>query len=99
MSRPCNAKNIKNDPDYTCFKPSWTPREKIDRVEISIEEFEALRLWIYDWLSNLEWAINMETSASTFNRLIKSAEFKIMDALINWKWIRIYKKDWTFNCK
>jgi predicted DNA-binding protein (UPF0251 family) len=41
----------------------------------------------------------MEISASTFNRLIKSATKKITDALVNWKGIRIYKTDWTHNCK
>jgi predicted DNA-binding protein (UPF0251 family) len=41
----------------------------------------------------------MNISASTFNRLIKSSTKKITEALVNWKWIRIYKTDWTHNCK
>jgi predicted DNA-binding protein (UPF0251 family) len=41
----------------------------------------------------------MQISASTFNRLLKSANKKITDFLVNWKWLRIYKIDWTHNCK
>lgn len=99
MVRPCSNKNVKNDPKFTCFKPAWISREMLEKVELNSDEFEALRLWIYNWISNLEWAENMNTSAATFNRLLKSAEFKVIDALVNWKWIRIYKKDGTHNCK
>jgi predicted DNA-binding protein (UPF0251 family) len=99
MVRPCNNKNIENDPEFTCFKPLWIPRNQLEKIEVSAEEFEALRLSNLEWLSNQSWAEKMNTSAPTFNRLVKSAQTKITNALVNWKWIRIYKKDWTHNCK
>lgn len=99
MVRPCNNKIVEKDPEFTCFKPVWIPRNEIERVEISSEEFEAFRLSNLEQLSNKEWADKMNTSAPTFNRLVKSAQMKLADSLVNWKWIRIYKKDWTHNCK
>jgi len=99
MARPQNKKNIEKDPEFTCFKPSHLKEWDYDRVEITVEEFEALRLSNLELLSNQEWADKMQTSAPTFNRLVKSAQTKITRALVNWMWIRIYKQDWTHNCK
>ena len=99
MVRPCNNKTILKDPEFTCFKPVWISRDKIERVEINADEFEALRLSNLEWLSNQQWAVMMNTSAPTFNRLVKSAQTKITDSLVNGKGIRVYKKDWTHNCK
>lgn len=99
MARPCNNKIIENDPQFTCFKPLWIPEDLIEKVEINADEFEAFRLSNLEWLSNMEWWKIMDTSASTFNRLLKVAQIKIADSLVNWKWIRIYKIDWTHNCK
>jgi len=99
MARPCNKKIINRDADYTCFKPAWIVKNELEKVEISAEEFEAYRLSNLDLLSNQQWADKMNTSSSTFNRLVKSAERKIADWLVNWKWIRIFRVDWTHNCK
>lgn len=99
MSRPCNKKIIENDHRFTCFKPVWIPINMLEKVEINAEEFEAFRLSNLEWLSNQQWADKMKTSSSTFNRLIKSAQIKIADSLVNWKRIRIYKMDWTHNCE
>ena len=98
MPRPFNKKRIRNNAEYTCFKPAWVPRHKLKKIEITAEEFEAYRLTNYDLLSNIEWAKKMETSSSTFNRLVKSANNKIADWLVNWKWIRIFRTDEDDNC-
>lgn len=98
MPRKYRRKFVLNDPKFTCFKPIWVPRKEIEKVEIFVDEFEAFRLANYEWLSNIEWAEKMQTSPASFNRLVKSAEKKIADALVNGKWIRIYKKDGTFDC-
>ncbi len=99
MVRPCNKKIINRNADFTCFKPSWIIKHKLKKIEISAEEFEAYRLSSYDLLTNQQWAEKMNTSSSTFNRLVKLAENKIADWLVNWKWIRIFRIDWTHNCK
>ena len=99
MVRPCNKKVINRNAKFTCFKPAWIVRNELKKVEISAEEFEAYRLSNFDLLSNQQWAENMNTSSSTFNRLVKSSENKIADWLVNWKWIRIFRIDGTHNCK
>jgi len=84
---------IQNDPKYTCFKPSWVPKNQIEKVEILVWEYEAMRLRDVLWLNMQQWAEKMWVSAPTFNRMVNSAHTKIADAIVNWKWIRIYTKD------
>lgn len=98
MARPQNDKIVEKDPIYTCYRPVGVPKSALKRVEVSAQEFEAIRLFNLEWLSNVDWAERMNTSAPTFNRLVKSAHQKITDAIVNWMWIRIYKQDWTHNC-
>ena len=99
MSRPCKIRNIEQEVEFTCFKPAWVSRELLKKVELQASELEAIRLANLEGLSQIEASKKMNISASTFNRLIKSANIKITDALVNGKWIRIYKIDWTHNCK
>ena len=51
-----------------------------------------MRLRDIEGLSMQEWAEKMWVSAPTFNRMVNSAHQKIADAIIHWKWIRIYTK-------
>ena len=99
MSRPCKLRNIEKEVEYSCFKPAWISRSKLEKIELQASELEALRLSHLLELSQKEASEKMWISASTFNRLLKSATKKITDFLVNWKWLRIYKTDWTHNCK
>ena len=99
MARPCKPRNIEQEVEFTCFKPAWVPKSKLERVELKAAELEAIRLFNLEELNQEKWSQKMWVSASTFNRLIKSASRKITDALVNWKGIRIYKTDGTHNCK
>lgn len=98
MPRPCKIKNIENEIQFTCFKPAWVSREKLQKVELQAEELEALRLIKLENLNQEQAAQKMWISAPTLNRLLKSATTKITDALVNGKWIRIYKIDGTWKC-
>ena len=99
MARPQKFRNIENEAEFTCFKPAWRPKNGLEKIELQADELEALRLSNLEWLSQQQASENMRISASTFNRLLKSANKKITDALVNGKWIRIYKIDGTHNCK
>jgi len=99
MTRPCKPRKIEKEVEFTCFKPESVPKKYLERVELTAWELEALRLFNLEELNQEDASIKMQVSASTFNRLIKSANKKTTDALVNWKWIRIYKTDWTHNCK
>ena len=99
MPRPCKPRNVENEVEFTCFKPAWVPKSKLERVELQAAELEALRLFNLEELNQEESSKKMQVSASTFNRLVKSATKKITDALVNGKWIRIYKTDGSHDCK
>lgn len=61
-------------------------------VELTTEEVEALRLRNMEDLEQEEAAKKMNTSQSTFQRILCSAYKKITEALIDGKAIRIIKK-------
>ena len=98
MPRPCKIKNIEKEIQFTCFKPAGIPREKLEKVELAPEELEAIRLTNLHGLSQDMASKKMGISASTLNRLLKSANKKVADALVNGKWIRIYKQDGSWKC-
>ncbi|KKS69928.1 MAG: hypothetical protein UV40_C0010G0002 [Parcubacteria group bacterium GW2011_GWA1_42_7] len=63
----------------------------LEVVDLTTEEVEALRLKNLRGLEQTEAAQMMNTSQSTFQRIISSANKKISDALINGKAIRIIR--------
>jgi predicted DNA-binding protein (UPF0251 family) len=91
MPRPRLRRRIGFDPNVTYFKPQGIPMRFLEIVELTIEEAEALRLKNIDDLDQAEAAKKMNTSQSTFQRILSSAYKKISEALINGKAIRISK--------
>lgn len=95
-------RKISQEPKFTCFKPDWITKSFIRKNwlfnELQIDEFEALRLAHLEWKSMIKWAKEMKISAATFNRILKSAQEKITDSIVNWKAIRVFKSDWSHNC-
>ena len=64
----------------------------LEIISLTFEEMEAIRLYEFQNLDQKESAEKMETSTSTFQRILNSAYKKIADALINGKAIEIIKK-------
>jgi predicted DNA-binding protein (UPF0251 family) len=58
-------------------------------IELTAEEVEALRLKNVNGLDQIACAKIMETSQSTFQRILSSAHKKVSQALIEGKAIRI----------
>ncbi|MFZ2125729.1 MAG: DUF134 domain-containing protein [Candidatus Saccharimonadales bacterium] len=92
MPRPRLNRRIFFNPDVTYFKPQGVPMAVLDVVDLTIEETEALRLKNVEGLSQDEGAKRMNTSQSTFQRILSSAYNKISDAIINGKAIKIVNK-------
>ncbi len=92
MSRPRLNRRVCFNPNVTYFKPRGVPMSTLDIVELTLEETEALRLKNVDGLSQNECAKKMNTSQSTFQRILSSAYNKISDAIINGKAIKIVDK-------
>jgi len=61
----------------------------LEESELSLEEFEAIRLVDFKQVPQIEAGKQMEVSQPTFSRILASARKKIADAIINGKAIKI----------
>ena len=91
MPRPRLCRRVRFKPDVTYFKPQGIPMRMLDEVELTTEEVEALRLKNIKGLDQNECAQKMNTSQSTFQRILSSAYKKISMAIINGMAIKIKK--------
>jgi len=64
----------------------------LDEIELTAEEVEALRLKNIEELDQIACAKKMNTSQSTFQRILTSAYKKISQAIIEGKAIKIIQK-------
>ena len=91
MPRPklCLCDEIKFNPDVTYFRPRGVPMAVLEIVDLNAEELEAMRLKNSLGLDQIECAKKMNTSQSTFQRILTSAYQKVTEALIGGKAIEI----------
>lgn len=91
VGRPRLGRRIRFNPTVNYFKPQGIPMRSLTVVELSIEEAEALRLKNIEDLDQKECAKKMNTSQSTFQRILSSAYKKVSDAIVNGKAIKVIK--------
>ena len=89
MPRPRLCRRTRFNTNITYFKPQGVQMRFLEMVELTTEEMEALRLKNIKGLDQEQAAKEMNTSQSTFQRILSSAYKKISDALINGKAIKI----------
>ncbi|OGY41067.1 MAG: hypothetical protein A2Y82_01505 [Candidatus Buchananbacteria bacterium RBG_13_36_9] len=89
MPRPRLCRRIKIKPTITYFKPRGVCLNDLDIVSLSLEEIEALRLRNIEELEQEAAAKKMNTSQSTYQRILSSAYKKITEALVQGKAIEI----------
>ncbi len=89
VGRPLLKRRIAFDPKVSYFKPSGVPIRELEVSELTKEEAEALRLKNVLGLKQIKCAEEMNTSQSTFQRILSSAYKKVSDALIKGKAIKI----------
>jgi predicted DNA-binding protein (UPF0251 family) len=82
MKKPYRIRIIQQPPVFTNFKPSGIPRKFLKKAELTIDEFEAIRLADYSGMEHQEAADSMQISRPTFTRLIKKAHRKMAVAII-----------------
>ena len=103
--RPKKTRWIKCNPGERCFRPAETgttssreraktrPRRRpavpLQGVVLSLDEFEALRLFDLQKLDQNAIARRMKVHRSTVSRILTSARHKVSDALVNLKAIKI----------
>ncbi|MCF7835585.1 MAG: DUF134 domain-containing protein [Candidatus Marinimicrobia bacterium] len=93
MSRPRSNRRIRFKPEVNYFKPRGVPMRSLEIVHLSEEEIEAIRLKNVENLDQTDCAKQMNTSQSTFQRILSSAYKKIAEALISGKAIEIVKNN------
>ena len=91
MPRPRLCRKTDFYPKVDYFKPQGVPMNRLDIVELTIEEMESYRLRHLKGLDQKSAAAKMAVSASTYQRSLYSAYKKIADALINGKAIKIIR--------
>ncbi|HNW09573.1 MAG TPA: DUF134 domain-containing protein [bacterium] len=89
MTRPRLCRRIGFNPQVKFFKPQGIPLRQLEVVILSYEELEALRLKYELGLEQIEAAKQMNTSQSTFQRILASANKKVAQALVEGKAIEI----------
>ena len=89
MPRQKCCRIIQSLPNSTCYKPKGVPVSQLEKVVLTLDEYEAMRLADFDQLYQEHAAVKMRISRQTFGRVIESAHFKIAEALIHGKAIII----------
>ncbi|HCC69911.1 MAG TPA: DNA-binding protein [Bacteroidales bacterium] len=85
MSRPKSNRVVYEPPIHTEFKPVGNKSQSLEVIDLTLDEFEALRLADQMAMSHAEAADEMEISRSTFTRLIERARKKLADFIIQGK--------------
>ena len=91
MPRPRLCRRIRFNPSISYFKPQGIPMKSLLEIELTKEELEAMRLKNIKGLDQNSCAEKMNTSQSTFQRILTSAYKKVSTALINGMAIKIVK--------
>jgi len=89
IGRPKKLRLIENLPKIGQFSPRGKPGRP-DEIELSFDQFEAVRLVDLLGQDHKEAAGKMEISRQTLERILKEARKRISDAIVNGKIIRIF---------
>ncbi len=100
MPRPKKKRKVNHPPKMLGFKPFGIRFCDTEQVVMQYEEYETVKLVIYDNLSQDSAAEKMEVSRPTLTRIYNSALKKIGQAFVEGKSILIkggdfeFEKDW-----
>ncbi len=85
MVRPQKCRRIVGRPVCDVFKPRGVPTRALEKVILSLDEFEAVRLADHEGLDQSAAAEQMNISRPTFTRLVETARHKVAMALVQGK--------------
>ncbi|MCU0665889.1 MAG: DUF134 domain-containing protein [Candidatus Omnitrophica bacterium] len=86
--RPKKYRIVRLDPKINQFSPRGRPGRP-DEADLSMDEFEAIRLSDFIGEGQKQAARSMHISQQTFSRILKKARKRIADCLVNGKTIKI----------
>ena len=93
--RPKKQRIIEKSPKTLIFSPRGKPGRP-EEVELAIDEYEAIRLFDLEKKDQTEGAQLLGISRPSFGRLLRSGRYKVADALVNGKIIRILESGAPF---
>ena len=83
MSRPTRCRRIERLPVFRSFSPDDITAE--EQVEMTVDEFETIRLLDNEGLTQEACAVRMNIARTTVTAIYDSARQKLADALVNGK--------------
>lgn len=86
--RPKKQRLIHSEPKVRHFSPRGKPGRP-DEIELTLDQYEAVRLVDYKGLNQVQAAGYMGISRATFGRIIRGARRKLAEGLVGGKIIRI----------
>ncbi|MEW6328147.1 MAG: DUF134 domain-containing protein [Thermodesulfobacteriota bacterium] len=89
MPRPFKCRRVCGLPRAAYFKPAEIPVFALEQVNLTVDEFEAIRLADLEGLYQEEASRRMNISRQTFGNIIESAHKKIADVIVNAKALKI----------
>ena len=89
MPRPKRCRRIASLPNFAFFKPAGVPGRTLQTVELTVDEYEALRLTDYEGLHQEQAAERMGVSRQTLGRIAASARKKVAKVLVEGMALRI----------
>jgi predicted DNA-binding protein (UPF0251 family) len=96
--RPKKYRIVRIDPKISQFSPRGRPGRP-DEVDLTMDEFEAVRLTDYMGLEQKEAAKSMHISQQTFSRVLKRARRAVANGLVGGKIIKIQGGHYVISSK
>ena len=90
--RPKKVRYIQRMPKIVQFSPRGRPGRP-DEIELTLDEFEAIKLADYQGFRQDEGAVAMKLSRASFGRILRKARKKVASALVMGKIVRIRMGD------
>jgi predicted DNA-binding protein (UPF0251 family) len=89
MARPVKCRKVCCKADSKCFHPIGKDPQNLARVEMTLDEMEAIKLLDYEGKYQEEAAKSMGVSRQTIGNIVESARYKIAAAILQDKLLSI----------
>ena len=85
MSRPAKPRNVCELPEYSVFGPKGKRARELEKIIMTIDELETIRLIDYQGMTQEQASEQMNVARTTIQRIYVSARKKISESLIDGK--------------
>ena len=89
MTRPKKSRIVARPPLFSVFKPAAYPRSELETLNLTLDEYEAIRLVDFMGLDHGEAAQHLEISRPTVTRLIEQARKKLAEFIVEGRLLTI----------